>query len=165
MDPARTPPVTPGAALRIVFAGAWVLAQAVLIVTASRRADAAFGFRMFAESSTVSAHLQREVPSVSGHGTTLVPVQGGEWIGHDAEGRPRLVRWRDRVIESNLATFDVTMHASYSAAAQVDRWHGALDDVAAHLGEDVETRGLVLDLDVRRNGHEASSYHFTAPRP
>ena len=32
------------------FALAWVAAQGALVLTASRRADAAFGFRMFAES-------------------------------------------------------------------------------------------------------------------
>jgi hypothetical protein len=151
-------------AFRVAFAAVWLTAQVALVLTASRRADAAFGFRMFAESSTIAAHLSREVEAPSGHGTVLVPVQGGEWIAHDADGRPRLVRWRDRVIEPALAAFDVTMHASYSAAAQVERWHGALDDVAGHLADDAETRGLVLDLDVKRNGHESMTFHFTAPR-
>jgi hypothetical protein len=55
------------------------------------------------------------------------------------------------------------MHASYSAAAQVERWHAALDDVAAHLlPEDAETRGLVLVLEVRRNGRDPVSYRFTS---
>jgi hypothetical protein len=94
-----------------------------------------------------------------------VPVQGGEWITHDATGRPRRIRWRDRVPSPNLSIFDTTMHASYSAAAQVERWHAALDDVAQHLNDDAETRGLTLDLTVSRNGHESLSYHFTsAPR-
>jgi hypothetical protein len=150
--------------LRLAFALAWLAVQSVLVLTASRRADAAFGFRMFAESSTISAHLSRAVSAPSGHGTIDVPVQGGEWVARGPDGRPHRIRWRDRVIEGNLAAFDVTMQASYSAAAQVERWHAALDDVAGHLAEDSETRALTLDLVVRRNGHEPMTYHFTSPR-
>ena len=152
------------ASLRLAFAVVWLGVQATLILTASRRADAAFGFRMFAESSTVSAHLAREVEAITGEGTTLVPVVNGEWIAHGADGRPHRIRWHDRVTQPNLAVFDVTMHASYSAAAQVERWQAALEDVAAHLGDaDVETKRLHLELIVHRNGHEAVTYHFAAP--
>lgn len=152
------------APLRLAFAVAWIALQGILVLTASRRADAAFGFRMFAESSTVSAHLSREIEAPSGHGTTLVPVANGEWIAHGADGRPHRIRWHDRVTQPNLAVFDVTMHASYSAAAQVERWQAALDDVAAHLTDDVdvETKGLHLELIVHRNGHEATTYHFAS---
>ena len=54
---------------RLVFCVAWITAQAVLILTAPRRADAAFGFRMFAESSTITVRLEREIEAPSGHGT------------------------------------------------------------------------------------------------
>ncbi len=170
--------------LTVAFAVTWVAVQAVLVLTASRRADAAFGFQMFAESSTLTAQLWRDVDAPSGHGTTRVPVREGEWVARGADGRPHAIRWRDRVIEPNLATFGVTMHASYSAAAQVERWHAALDDVAAHLAsspslgplapstsshlaaasfaDDVETRGLHLELVVRRNGREPVTYEFDA---
>jgi hypothetical protein len=151
------------AASRIVFAVAWMGLQSALVVTASRRADAAFGFRMFAESSTVSAHLSREVEAPSGEGTTIEPVVNGEWVARGADGKPHRVRWKDRVTEPALATFDVTMHASYSAAAQTERWAAALDDVAAHLdSEDSETKRLHLDLVVHRNGREATTAHFTS---
>ncbi len=115
---------------------------------------------MFAESSTLEAHLSREVEAPSGHGTVLVPVKDGEWVARGPDGRPHAIRWRDRVIESNLSTFDATMHASYSAAAQVERWHAALEDVAAHLAEDTETKQLHLDLVIRKNGHEPLTYRF-----
>jgi hypothetical protein len=151
--------------VHLAFAVAWIAGQVALILTAGQRADAIFGFRMFAESSTVSAHLTREVEAPTGHGTVDVPVARGEWTARDAHGTPHTFRWRDRVIEPALATFDTTMHASYSAAAQVARWKGALDDVAAHLGEDAETRRLRLDLTVHRNGHETTTYHFTSPGP
>ncbi len=144
------------------FAVAWVGAQGALIATAGERADAMFGFRMFAESSTIRAHLTREVEAPSGHGTVDVPVSRGEWTAKDARGTPHALRWRDRVIEPALATFDTTMPAAYSAAAQVARWKGALDDVAGHLGDDGETRRLRLDLTVLRNGHETTTYHFSS---
>jgi hypothetical protein len=143
----------------------WIAGQAALILTASRRADAAFGFRMFAESSTIAAHLSREVEAPSGHGTVDVPVRGGEWVAHDGRGEPRRFRWRDRVTSPNLSTFDATLHAAYSAAAQVERWHAALDDVAAHLPEDAETRGLKLELVVSKNGREAVTYRFASAVP
>ncbi|HEY2510778.1 MAG TPA: hypothetical protein VGI39_07980 [Polyangiaceae bacterium] len=151
--------------LRTAFAVSWIAGQAALILTASRRADAAFGFRMFAESSTIAAHLSREVEAPSGHGTVDVPVRGGEWVAHDGRGEPRRFRWRDRVTSPNLSTFDATLHAAYSAAAQVERWHAALDDVAAHLPEDAETRGLKLELVVSKNGREAVTYRFASAVP
>jgi hypothetical protein len=151
------------APLRLAFAVAWVAGQAALILTASGRADAAFGFRMFAESSTLKASLSREVEAPTGHGTTTVPVRNGEWVARGPDGRPRAIRWRDRVIESNLSLFDATMHASYSAAAQIERWHAALDDVAAHVPEDTETKALNLDLVVSRNGREPVTYRFSSP--
>lgn len=147
--------------LRLAFCLAWITAQAALILTAPRRADAAFGFRMFAESLTITVRLGREIEAPSGHGTVLVAVKNGEWIARGPDGNPHSIRWRDRVIESNLARFDVPMHAAYSAAAQVERWQAALDDVAAHLTDDVETRALHLDLSVNRNGHEPLAYRFT----
>ncbi len=152
------------APLRLGFAVVWVGVQGGLIASASRRADAAFGFRMFAESSTIAAHLSREIEAPSGHGTIEVPVVRGEWVARDADGRPHALRWRDRVTEPNLATFDVTFQASYSAEAQVSRWRAALDDVAAHLGDDAETRALSLDLVVRRNGRDPVTYRFTRAR-
>ena len=131
------------------------------MLTASNRADAAFGFRMFAESSTLSASLTRVV-EVPGGGTREVPVKDGEWVARGASGRTHAVRWRDRVIEPNLATFGVTMHAAYSAATQIERWRAALDDVAAHLPDDAETKRLHLELVVRKNGREPVTYSFDA---
>ena len=150
------------APLRLAFVIAWIAVQGILVLTASGRPDAAFGFRMFAESSTLMAQLSREVDAPSGHGTVAIPVRDGEWVARGPDGRPHALRWRDRVIEPNLSAFGITMHASYSAAAQVERWRAALEDVAAHLGEDAETRQLHLELVVRRNGREPVTYTFDA---
>jgi hypothetical protein len=172
MRPSQAPPARPSRAphapfapLVIAFAVAWIGLQATLVLTASKRADAIFGFRMFAESSTIRAHLTRVVDAPSGDGTTDVPVRNGEWVARDRDGTPHRIRWHDRVIEGNLASFDREMHASYSAAAQVERWEGALGDVATHLDSegDAETRRLRLDLVVRRNGGEPVTYTFTSP--
>jgi len=117
---------------------------------------------MFAESSTLSAQLWREVGAAGGVEKVRIAVKDGEWLAHGPDGRPHTIRWRDRVIEPNLATFGVTMHAGYSAAAQIERWHAALEDVSAHLSDDAETKGLHLELVVRRNGHEPVTYPFDA---
>jgi hypothetical protein len=149
---------------RLALCVGWIAVQAALVLTASERADAAFGFRMFAESSTLTASLSREVEAPSGHGTVTVPVKDGAWVARGPDGRPHDVRWHDRVVQSNLARFDVRMQAGYSAAAQVERWHAALDDVAAHLADDAETLALHLDLTVSRNGREPAVFHFSAAR-
>jgi len=99
--PARTSraPLVPSAPLVVVFAVAWFALQVTLVLTASQRSDAVFGFRMFAESSTIRAHLTRDVEAPNGHGTVEVTVKDGEWTAKDKDGTPHLVRWRDRVIE------------------------------------------------------------------
>lgn len=139
---------------RVLFAAAWLVVQGALVATAGGRSDNAFGFRMFNESSTLNVHLSRRVDSMAGHGTVLVSVVDGEWVARDRDGRPHRIKWRDRVHEGGLSAFDRTIHASYGSAAQLARLQLALDDVAAHLQEDVETRALVLEIDVRKNGRE-----------
>lgn len=142
----------------MVFAAAWVGLQLVLVLTASRRPDGAFGFRMFPESSTIRVSLFREL----GEGGR-VPASGGAWTARDAAGAPHAFAWRDRVKRPELATFDVEMHAAYGASAQLARWQAALDDVAAHLDMDAETRRLSLDVTVRRNGREPRLVRLESP--
>lgn len=147
---------------RVAFAALYLGGQIALIATAGRRADAAFGFRMFSESSTLHAALYRAVEAPSGYGTLLVPVVDGSWMTRDADGNPHRIRWHDRVRAPELNVFDATIHAGYGAAAQTKRWQAALDDVAAHIPEDAETRQLVLDLTLRRNGHEPVVLHLVS---
>jgi hypothetical protein len=143
-----------GQVARVAFAAAYFGAQALLVATAGRRADRAFGFQMFSESSTISVHLMRRVDAMSGHDTVLVDAGAGEWSARDAYGKLHHFSWRDRVKEPALAAFDVTLHASYGADAQLARWQAALDDVAAHIPEDAETYALVAEITVRKNGRE-----------
>jgi hypothetical protein len=145
---------------RVAFAVAWFGVQAALVSTAGNRPDAAFGFRMFSESSTIEAHLTRT--AVRGGRTVELPVEDGAWSTRDATGRGHNCSWHDRVKERILATFDHTIPASYSAAAQVTRWQAALADVALHLEPDGETRALNLTLTVHRNGHDAVVTHARA---
>jgi hypothetical protein len=145
---------------RVAFAVAWIGVQAALISTAGGRPDAAFGFRMFSESSTIEAHLTRT--AVRGGRTVELPVEDGTWSTRDATGRGHNCSWHDRVKEPILAVFDRTIPASYSASAQVTRWQAALADVALHLEPDGETRALNLTLTVHRNGHDAVVTHASA---
>ena len=145
---------------RVAFAAVWIGVQATLISTAGERPDAAFGFRMFAESSTIEAQLTRT--AVRRGRTVELPVEDGTWTTRDDTGRVRTQSWHDRVKDPALASFDRTFAASYSAAAQVSRWQAALADVALHLEPDGETRALNLKLTVHRNGHEAVVTRATA---
>ena len=149
---------------KLAFAGAWICVQGALIATAGARPDGAFGFRMFNESSTISVRLYRRVDAPSGHGEVPVEVPDGDWTAHDPSGALHHFSWRTRVKEPALSTFGVTMHASYGAAAQLQRWHAALDDVARHVPDDTETRALELEIKVRRNGRPPTVTHFLARR-
>lgn len=147
--------------LRVLFAALWIAGQIALILTASRRVDGAFGFRMFSESSTIKLALYRELedgglPAHRGEGKRIrVHVDEGVWTARGADGTIHRLTWYERV-RSPYWAFDQEMHASYGAATQLARLQSALDDVVAHLSpsEDAETRRLVLDVTVRRNGRE-----------
>ena len=140
----------------------YAAAQATLVLTASQRADGAFGFRMFNESSSVEAHLFREVDAPTGHGVVLVAAPEGKWRAHDPRGEWHRFSWYDRVKSGAIAGLDAKVHASYGAAAQVDRLHAALEDLAAHVPEDTETRALVLEIQVMKNGRPPVPVTFRA---
>ncbi len=146
---------------RILFAAAWLAGQAALVLTAGRRADGAFGFRMFSESSTITVALSREVDGPGGE-RTRVHVDDGTWSARDAGGVVHRFVWSDRVKRGELGAFDREIHAKYSAAAQVERWHAALDDVATHIPDDAETHRLLLDISVRRNGRDPYVVHLAS---
>lgn len=134
-----------------MFAACWIAGQAGLVLTAGGRADAAFGFRMFPEASTIEVHLSRVVDG------RLVPAPGGEWSARDDAGQLRHFSWRDRVHDGVLSSVDERVFASYGADAQLTRLQLALDDVADHVPEDGETRQLRADVLVWRNGRPPES--------
>jgi len=147
---------------RATFAAAYLSLQAALIVTAGRRPEHAFGFQMFSESCVVRLVLLREIDAPSGHGTLVVPAPRGEWAASDAEGGRHHLEWRDRVKAPILSTFDVFFEASYGEAAELARMQAALDDEIAHLDGDAETRRLLVDATIKRNGREASSVRLAS---
>ena len=156
--------IGPGKNYRILFAALWIGLQITLVFTADRRLDGAFGFRMFSESSSIKVTLLRELGPSAWGGTgapSLVHVEGGVWSARGADGIRRRFSWYDRV-PTPYWLFDQDMHASYGAATQLSRLQGALDDVAAHVPEDGETRRFILEVVVRRNGHEPVTHRLTS---
>jgi hypothetical protein len=150
--PSIPPGTGPSRNYRIAIAAVWLGVQAALVLTAGQRADGAFGFRMFSESSTITLALYREVDGPAGV-RTRVHVDGGVWNAHSADGVVHRLTWYDRVPTPYWA-FDQETHASYGARAQLERLQAALEDVAAHVPNDAETRRFVLAVTVRRNGRE-----------
>jgi hypothetical protein len=137
---------------RLLVATLWLAGQAALILTGPMRADGAFAFRMFPESSTIDFQLVRVVVAQSGHGTEEIAVDRGTWLSHDTEGVLHRFRWDDRVKDPNLFPYGHPVHASYGAAAQLQRLAHALDDVATHIDGDDDTVRLVANVTVRKNG-------------
>ncbi len=148
-------------AWRLLFAFAWVATQITLVLTADRRPDAAFSFRMFSESSTLELALYREVLGDDGQ-ITRIHVDDGVWTAHDAAGVAHRYGWTDRVRHQELATFDTEMSAKYSVAAQLSRLQSALDDLATHTPDDAETRRFAIDVTVRKNGGEPYLVHLAS---
>ena len=134
------------------------LAQGALVATAPLRADHAFGFQMFSESSTMSIHLSRRLDG----GAVVDVPSGGEWTARGPDGRLHRLAWRDRIKDPLLSNLDTTMQAAYGEAAQLARAKAALDDVAAHIPEDSETKALVADVTVRKNGRDPVTVQLTS---
>ena len=143
---------------RTLFAGAYLLAQAGLVLTSTLRPDRVFSFQMFNESSTISIRLSRRVLGAQG---ALVTVStNGGWEARDENGVSHWFSWSDRVRDPILSTLGRPVHASYGVDAQLFRLQKALDDVAGKLVHDRETRALIADVEIRRNGWAPVVRHF-----
>ena len=138
---------------RTWFATLYLIVQVTLVLTARLRPDGVFSFQMFNESSRMSITLGRRVP-LPGGGTTVVPTDG-TWETTDSSGAVRPFRWSDRIHDPILRTLGRPVHASYGVEAQLFRLKHALDDAADHLDGDTETRALVADVRIWRNGRES----------
>jgi hypothetical protein len=134
------PVIDLGPRARVAFAAVWIAGQAALILSAARRPDHAFGFRMFPEASTIEIHLSRETAGGS------LEAPRGEWSA-----------WRHRVRDPILASVDTRVFAAYGVEAQLARLQRALDDVADHLPDDAETLRVRADVVVRRNGRDPTT--------
>jgi hypothetical protein len=136
---------------RTLFAGAYLVAQAALVLTSSWRPDGVFSFQMFNESSTIAIRLSRRVRE---GGREIVVPTDGRWEARDEAGGRRWFAWNDRVKDPILGTLGRQVHASYGVEAQLFRLEKALDDVARHTPHDTETVSLLADVEVRKNGRE-----------
>jgi hypothetical protein len=151
-----------GSHARVAIAACWIAGQAALILSAARRPDHAFGFRMFPEASTLEIHLSRELRE----GSRSAAAPHGEWGARDAAGQLRHFSWRDRVRDPVLSSLDARVFASYGVSTQLAHLQRALDDVADHIAEDDETVRLRADVTVRYDGHEPSTVVLQShPRP
>jgi hypothetical protein len=143
--------------LRTLFAAGWLTLQAALVLTAGRRINHAFGFRMFEESSTLALHLERLVDDGG-----RLPVDGA-WTAHDCEGRAVRYRWSD-LVRSGPVWLDVPLLEPYGADAGLARARAAVAWVAAHTPRDCETRGFAATVTRVRNGHLLPDVDFTVSR-
>ena len=147
---------------RTLFAGLYLATQAALVASSPLRADGVFSFQMFNESSTIAIHLSRRVRAASG--AELVVPTDGRWEAIDENGARRSFSWSDRVRDPILGTLGRPVHAAYGVDAQLFRLQRALDDVATWAAHDVETRALLADVEVRRNGREPFVRHLESAR-
>jgi len=148
-----------GPGVRVAFAACWLAGQIALVLTAARRSDGAFGFRMFPEASTIEIRLAREIESgggapAAGGVVNSIAAPHGEWAARDVRGQLRHFSWHDRVRDPTLSAVDARVFAPYGADAQLARLQLALDDVVDHVPEDAETIRLRADVLVWKNGRE-----------
>jgi hypothetical protein len=137
---------------RTLFVATYLAVQGGLLLTSPLRPDGVFSFQMFNESSTIAIRLSRRV-ATEGGAEAVVPTDGA-WEARDERGAVHSFRWTDRIKDPILATLGRQVHASYGVDTQLFRLQLALDDVAAHLAGDAETRALVADVEVRQNGRD-----------
>jgi hypothetical protein len=143
--------------LRSLFAAAWLIAQAVLILTAERRSNHAFGFRMFEENTLVELRLSRLVDD----GGNL-PV-GATWTTHDCEGQPVEYRWHD-LVRVGPTFLNAPLLEPYGADTGLMRARAAVAWVATHTPRDCETRGFVATVSRVRNRRPLRDLTFTVSR-
>jgi hypothetical protein len=134
---------------RTLFAALYLAVQAGLVLSSPLRPDGVFSFQMFNESSTIKIQLSRRISTPGGERT----VAANGWAG-----------WTDRVADPILGAPGCEVHASYGVDAQLFRLQRALDDVVSHLPRDAETKGLVADVEIRRNGRPPVTRHFESAR-
>jgi hypothetical protein len=147
---------------RMLFGAVYLATQAGLVLTSPLRPDGVFSFQMFNESSTIAIHLSRRVIGREGREVTV--PSNGRWEVKGASGSHRWFNWSDRIRDPILGTLGRPVHAAYGVDAQLFRLKKALDDALSHSPEDVETRAIVADVEVRRNGREPTFLHLEASR-
>ena len=148
---------------RLAFVVVFLGLQIALILTAELRPDRIFSFRMFNESSKLSFELFREVQGR--RALRPVSVPNGVWQARTPAGELAEFRWTDRVRFPSLRTPSVFKHSPYGLDAQLFRLQKALEDVAAHIPQDTDTRALIAVADTLKNGRPAGRVTLRAARP
>jgi hypothetical protein len=148
-----------GPTARRLFVAAWLAAQATLVATAGLRADHAYGFRMFEESSTVELRLSRELDDGG-----LLPIDD-DWEARDCTGALHHFSWSERVRLPAPERLGLALPAPYGAGAAEAQARAAVAWVAAHTPDDCQTLGFRAELRLRRNGLELQPISFTVRRP
>jgi hypothetical protein len=147
---------------RALFVVAFLGLELSAIAWGLRAPDHVAAFQMFNESSSLTVQLYREVQRKRRR--VLVPVADGKWQARDPSGTQRDFSWHDRVKYEPLSKLGVRVHASYGLSAQLFRLQAALDDVAAHIPQDTQTRALVAVVEATHNGRPRT-IRLRAERP
>lgn len=132
----------------------WLGVQAALILTAGARPEHAFGFRMFAEASTVQYSLSRGIRA--GNGVRELPCPAGRYTTRAG----RSYDWHTWVRQAELGAFDREIVASYGAEAQRSRLEAALRWYAGNVEHDAESEYFVVSGFTTRNGGERVPFRF-----
>jgi hypothetical protein len=135
---------------RLVFAACFAGLVLSGVVWGQLAPDHVLGFQMFNESSRMRVELFREVERKGRR--VLVPVPDGVWRAPDRRGKPHAYAWQERIRYYPLRELGREVPAKYGLSAQLFRLQAALDDMAAHIPEDVRTKALVAVVDAKRNG-------------
>ncbi|HEY8041819.1 MAG TPA: hypothetical protein VIF15_18575 [Polyangiaceae bacterium] len=132
---------------RTWFCAVFFGSEALLIATASMRADRSYGFRMFPEASSVTLHVSRRL-----EGGQLVPIAGGHWQARDCSGGVHEFVWSKMVRWPAPSRLDTPLGASYGVESELGRARDAMRWVLAHTPDDCETRALVARIEAKKNG-------------
>ena len=148
---------------RGLFAAVFFGLELTGIALGQRAPDRVGGFQMFNESSQLTIHLFREVEKRGQR--VRQPISDGTWRARDPNGSLRTYSWGDRVRTMPLRVLGQSVHARYGLDAQLYRLQAALEDVAAHIPEDRETKALVAEVETNRNGKPGPRMTLRADRP
>jgi hypothetical protein len=151
-----------GPRARLILFTAFVSLQLGLVLSTPWRYDRVFGIQMFNASSTISIALFRRVQGDDGV-ERLVHMEQGLWQARDASGAIHTFRWQDRVRDRVLGALDRTVHAKDGVDAQLFHLQLALEDVAAHLPQDADTRALVARVQASDNGRPRPALELESP--
>ena len=131
-------------ALITAFCAVFFGAQIAMVAWSYVRKDRLFGYQMFAESTFFRAQLHRVLRD-----GTRVHAVGGSWTARGADGQRRTHSWHTRVRDFRLDHLDQSRptRAKIGIEVTLKFFQMALDDLATHARDDVETRRFEIDVE------------------